>query len=189
MGHQAEQVRRSLPSSVRIGDLPKPRLLQALLEHDIQLNQAAETLFEDPRFVPASGSSVVEIVARSVAELGFPTGAVYEDLKTAAFASGWVECPLELGPYLRLQFLDQPEPNKEVPRTSGRAPKGSITIASQPLDSSDETPKGFYLRQIDNQSWLRGYWSDSDHVWNSGDILVFSRQDAGKADNGERRME
>jgi hypothetical protein len=73
-----------------------------------------------------------------------------------------------------MQFLDQPEGVDALPLTGRRAPRGSITVASLPLDDSDETPKGFYLRCMDGVLWLRGYWSSPGHMWSPEDVLVFS---------------
>ena len=46
-----------------------------------------------------------------------------------------------------------------------------------PLDASEETPRGFYLRNINGTLWLRGYWSDDEHVWAPGDLFVFMRNE------------
>ena len=166
---------KRVPSSVRIGGMCKRDLLQALREQNVQLNAAAEALFDDVRFRLASGAEVVEIVAVSAADLGFGEGATYDQLTARALVSGLVECPLELGPHLRLQFLDQAEGSLGFPVTTHRAPPGSITVASVPLDDRDETPKGFYLRRIDGVLWLRGYWSHPDNVWRPEDVLIYAR--------------
>jgi hypothetical protein len=160
---------------VRVGGVAKSALLQALREHKVQLNKAAEVLFEDPRFAPSCACEVVDIVSRSVADLGFREGATYGQLAARASASGLVECPRELGPHLRLQFVDQADGADGYAMSRGRAPRGAVTIASPPLDDRDETPKGFYLRRVDGVSWLRGYWSWPGHVWSPQDVLVFRR--------------
>jgi hypothetical protein len=164
-----------LPSAVRLGGMDKRELLQALSEHNVQLNQAAEDLFDDHRFTLLPQSKVIEIATVAVADLGFGEGATYEQLTVRALESGLVECPLELGPALRLQFLDQPEGSVGFPATQHRAPPGSLTVASSPLDDCEKTPKGFYLRRIDGILWLRGYWSWPGHIWSPEDVLVFSR--------------
>lgn len=173
--NQAEDLRSLMPGAVSIGSLSKSELLAALREHDVQLNRAAETLFEDPRFTTRVGRHVVEIVALSVVELGFGEGATYAQLIARALESGCGECPLELGPHLRMQFRDQPDGADGKPLTHGRAPPRSITVASSPLDDSDETAKGFYLRRMDRALWLRGYWSWPGHIWSPQDVFVFSR--------------
>ena len=164
-----------MPSVVRIGGVDKLELLQDLRTHKVQLNRAADMLFEDSRFVPLGQSQVVEIVALSVAELSFGEGATYRQLTARARELGLAECPLELGPHLRMQFLDQPEGSAGFPATPHRVPPGSITVASVPLDERDETPKGFYLRRIDGVPWLRGYWSWAGHTWSPEDRFVFVR--------------
>jgi hypothetical protein len=164
-----------MPNSVSIGGMSKPALLARLREHSVQLNDAAEALFEDRRFTTVGRQRVVEIAVLSVAEFGFDEGATYGEIVAAALESGWIECPLELGPHLRMQFLDQPDGAEGTPFTGGRAPPGSIVVASSPLDDSDEVPKGFYLRCVDNVLWLRGYWSSPRHILSPGDVLVFSK--------------
>jgi len=164
-----------MPSAVRVGGMGKSELLQALRDHDVQLNQAAEALFGDRRFTVLSHPQVLEIVPVSVADLGFGEGATYAQLAARALESGLVECPLELGPHLRMQFPDQPEGAVGRPATRGRAPPGSITVASPPLDDADETPKGFYLRRADGVLWLRGYWSWPGHLWGPERVIAFCR--------------
>jgi hypothetical protein len=165
----------SMPREVRVGGVGKRELLERLRTQQVQLNRAAEVLFDDPRFVPLVHDQVFEIATRSVAELGFDEGATYKQLTGRALESGLAECPLELGPHLRVQFLDQAEGAAGHTATHGRVPPGAITIASPPLDGRDETPKGFYLRRIDGVLWLRGYWSWPGHVWSPEDLLVFTR--------------
>ncbi len=172
---QTDHGQVSMPSAVCVGGMGKSELLQALGEHNIQLNQAAKALFEDRRFTLLSQEQVIEIAAVSVADLGFGRGATYAQLTVRAFESGLVECPLELGPHLRIQFLDQPEGAHGISTAHGRAPPGSITVTSFPLDDADHTPKGFYLRCIDGLLWLRGYWSWPGHIWRPEDVLVFTQ--------------
>lgn len=169
-----------MPTTVSVGGTSKSALRARLRDLDVQLNQAAEALFEDPRFTTLGERRVVEIAALSVAELGFDDGARYGQIIVRARESGLVECPLELGPHLRLRFLDQPDVTDGLPLAHGRAPPHSLTITSTPLDDGEETPKGFYLRRVDGVSWLRAYWSWSGHVWSPEDVLVFSKGTAAR---------
>ena len=153
----------------------KLELMEALRAHHVQLNQAAEILFEDGRFVPMREGMVIEIAFVSVGDLGFQDGATYEQLNKRAREIGLAESPLDLGPHLRLQFLHQPEVPGGSLASQHRAPPGSITVASAPLDESEETPKGFYLRRVDGALWLRGYRAPAEHVWSPEDVFVFSR--------------
>jgi hypothetical protein len=167
----------TFPRLVSVGGMEKPQLVQALREQGVQFNQAAEALFADERFTTLSERRVIEINAVSVGALGFKGGATYGELAARAAILGLSECPLELGPHLRLQLLDQADGPDDFPvtRKEHRAPPGSITIASAPLDDCDETPKGFYLRRVAGVDWLRGYWSWPGHVWSPEDVLAFSK--------------
>lgn len=167
-----------LPLRVRIGGIDKAHLLEMLREHGVSLNKAAAALFDDSRFIPSSEARIIDVVALSVADLGFPAGAVYADLTARARERGLAECPLELGPHLRLQFLNQLEGATGFPVTTHRAPHGALTVASAPLDDTDGTPKGFYLRRIDGALWLRGYWASADNVWRPDDVLIFAHEGA-----------
>jgi carbamoylphosphate synthase small subunit len=50
-----------LPRAVRVGGMDKRALVQALRERGVQLNQAAEALFENHRFTALCQSKVIEI--------------------------------------------------------------------------------------------------------------------------------
>jgi len=162
-----------VPSVVHIDGADKLTLLASLRTQGVLLNRAAELLFDDSRFVPLAQPRSVEVIRFSVAALGLSNGATYRQLIARAFDLGFVECPLELAAHLRLQFLKQPE----VPSapSSGCAPAGSITVTSEPLDDSETTPKGFYLRRFDDALWLRGYWAPVSHHWAPEDELLFAR--------------
>jgi hypothetical protein len=174
MVNQDEPEECALPKVVSVGDLSKAELLTRLTDSGIHLNQAAQDLFSETRFQPRREASEAAIAARSVSDLGFDGGATYAQITARASGQGLAECPLELAAYLRLQFLDQPEAGKRPPSAERGSPPGAITIASKPLDDSDEVPKGFYLRNIEGVLWLRGYWSDAIHIWNDDDVLVFT---------------
>ncbi len=58
--------------------------------------------------------------------------------------------------------------------SNGKAPSGSLTVAAPLFKVSEDYPKGFYLRVIAGQSWLRGYrCNSSEHIWDPDDRFVF----------------
>ena len=159
--------------TVSYGGTPKEALVRRLRGSGVELNELALDLFADARFTTSLIPREVQVANVSVASLGFPAGATFEQLVLGAAAAGLGLCPLELGPHLRLALLDQPEGATGRPPTQGCAPHGSITVASPALDGSEELPKGFYLRRIEGTLWLRGYRSWSGHLWSPGDVLAF----------------
>lgn len=154
-----------------MGGLSRSDLLAALKRSDIQLNQYATTLLDHPSFDDATAETV-EIVDRTPADLGLPNGAVLSQIFAAAHDRGLFLCPAATGPYLRL-LLTQQDSAPDSVMSNGRAPSGSITVASAPLDADDEYPKGFYLRVVDGVRWLRGYICDDLHLWSPNDRLAF----------------
>lgn len=162
--------------SIRIGGKTKAELLEALREHGVELNEAGKELFARDEFVTSATPSLVETVELSVANLGFADGATSDALIARAASLDLSPCPLELGPYLRLDYLDQPEGHLGQPPTQHRAPPGSVTVVSRPIHADDTVPKGFYVRRINGVLWLRGYRADAEHVWDPEDRLVFAVQ-------------
>lgn len=173
-----ESIYPNCPTTIRnvaIGGLSKAELLDQLQRNAIALNESAHTLFANNRFVTAQARHSLATVELTVGDLGFPQGATTAELYAKAAALGLALCPLELGPHLRLQYLDQPEGYWGQPLRQHQAPSGSITIASEPLTQDDEFPKGFYVRRIKGELWLRGYRAGSDHVWEADDHMLFCR--------------
>jgi hypothetical protein len=161
--------------TIVLGGASKEDLLARLQDAEVKLNDHARALFAHEKFVTSPDVARVETRQLSVAQLGFAEGAVIDQVYDRAAALGLALCPLELGPHLRLQYLEQPECHNGFPATQHRAPPGSLTVASRELTSDDEIPKGFYLRRIEGVLWLRGYSSGADHLWSADDQFVFCR--------------
>jgi hypothetical protein len=159
--------------TVTVGGLTKAELLEELRRNAISMNEAAEQLFASELFTTSTAQYSVMTVELTIQDLGFSQGAKSADISAKAAALGLAPCPLELGPHLRLQYLDQPEGFWGHPQRQHQAPSGSITIASEQLTDDDEFPKGFYLRRIQGVLWLRGYRSGAEHIWSPDDHLIF----------------
>ena len=166
---------RAVNRTVCVGGMSKRELLAELRNNGIKLNKLGEALFEHDEFTTAETRSALETMEISVADLGYLQGAAIALISERAAELGLSLCPLELGPHLRLQFLDQPEGYWGHPPSQHQAPPGSVTVASRPLTGDDDTPKGFYLRRMKGILWLRGYRSDPEHIWSPEDHFVFCR--------------
>lgn len=158
---------------IEVGGFTKPQLLKKLQQHSILMNESGERLFTDQRFTTSETRYCLETVELTVRDLCFPQGATSVQLFNRASELGLELCPLELGPHLRLQYLDQPEGYLGKPLRQHQAPYGSITIASKIFTEDEDFPKGFYLRRIDGVLWLRGYRAGRQHVWNPEDHFIF----------------
>ncbi len=168
------------PANMRkviIGGMTKDQLVQALERQSIHLNQSAGRLLSSELFTVSAGEKRLLTVEITVGELGFAHGATLAEIFEKAGMMGLDLCPAELGPYMRLQYPDQPEGFLGKPVTQNRAPYGSLTIASPILSEEDDFPKGFYLRKMAGVLWLRGYRASMDFVWNPEDSFVFLKKE------------
>lgn len=159
------------PLSVRVGGLSRPDLKQALALAGVQLNAHAETLLEDAAF-DHTEAETIEIVQCTVSELGLTRGGSLPRILVTARGRGFLPCPPVAGPYVRLAMPDQTTALDSV-MSNGRAPTGAVTIASAPLRVGGDYPRGFYLRVVDGQPWLRGYRCSDDHLWSPDDRFAF----------------
>ncbi|MHA7240494.1 hypothetical protein [Arthrobacter sp. TMS1-12-1] len=159
------------PFTVQVGGQSRPEVLQSLKDAGVQLNAHAETLLAHPAFdTPAS--RILRIVERTVGQLGFEHGGVQSRIFAAARHQGLELCPLVTGPYFRLAMMDQANAPDSI-LSAGRGPTGAIHIASEPVSEDVDYPKGFYLRVVDGQPWLRGYCCDDTYLWAPEQRLAF----------------
>ena len=159
--------------TIEVGGLTKIQILQKFEEDSIFLNEFAVQLINDDRFTVSDKKYNVRTVEIKVRNLGFPEGATIKQVYKNANKLGLKLCPLELGPYLRLDYRDQPEGFLGKPSWKNRSPYGAIKIASEVLSEDVDFPKGLYLRKIEGILWLRGYIADDLHVLDRDDCIIF----------------
>jgi hypothetical protein len=147
-GNSNDKVRRSALSEVfkllSIGGVTKENLLDCLISAGIKFNAYAEILFKNQLFIPNEQRSIVNLVKMSLNDLNLENECTYAEIIKRSSSVGLKLCPLYLGAFLRLKYLDQPE-------------GPYLTIASCPLGSDGSYPNGFYIRNLDGTNWLRGY--------------------------------
>ncbi|GGB58354.1 hypothetical protein GCM10011409_39800 [Lentibacillus populi] len=145
----------TITRTVEVGGLTKSQLIQKMQQHSILMNEFGERLFAEANFTTSAKTYTLNTIELTVRDLGLPEGATTTQLFKRANDLGLELCPLELGPNLRLRYLDQPEGYSGQPSRQHQAPYGSITIASEILTEDENFPKGFYLRRIKGMLWLR----------------------------------
>ncbi|MGN7386703.1 helicase [Sporosarcina sp. SAFN-015] len=157
---------------VEVGGLTKPQLIDKMQQENILLNELGKKLFAADIFTTSIDPYVLKTVELSIQDLGLSEGGTITEIYRRADQLGLELCPLELGPFLRLGYLDQPEGFLDS-QQQNQAPNGSVSVASKILTEDDNFPKGFYLRKINGVLWLRGYVCDDQHVWDSSDRFIF----------------
>jgi hypothetical protein len=139
--------------------------------HDILLNGYAEILLDHAVF-DRRDDEEIDIIECSVGDLGLDESAPLVDVFTAADEQGLTLCPPDTGPYLRLAMTSQTNAPDSI-LSAGRSPAGSIKVASAPLSDDMAFPKGFYLRVVECQQWLRGYRCDDQYLFSPEDRFAF----------------
>jgi hypothetical protein len=140
--------------------LSKERLIDQLVTAGIQFNKYANTLFEHPSFSPGEHAFTVKLAKVSLSDLNMQSPCSFQNIVTRASSLGLKPCPLYLGAFLRLQYLDQPE-------------GPYLTIASLQPENDKDYPTGFYVRNFENTLWLRGYRVDGEPNWPSENEFIF----------------
>jgi len=149
----------AITRTVTVGGLTKSELIQELQRNAISMNESGERLFASDQFTTSATRYSVTTVELTVRDLGFPRGTTIAEIYVSAKALGLSLCPIELGPHLRLQYLDQPEGYEGKPVRQHQAPYGSITIA---LSAEPGTQPA--KRRIVEQSYDKVVLYCIDHV-------------------------
>ena len=151
--------------TVAVGGIDRFELLEALRKNDVLINEYGEQLLDLDVFTTSQPVLSIDVVILSVSDLGFLETPTTEMLFGRARYMGMELGPIELAPYLRLQYLDQP--------------KGTlITVATERADLGKSDPSGFYLQRRDEGLWLRGYKADASHRWELSDLFIFCADNA-----------
>ena len=145
---------------ITIGGIGKEQLLQRLSEAGIQFNQYANILFDHPQFSPPTEGEKVKLVKVTLSTLELSDSCSFEEFSNRASVLGLKLCPLYLAAFLRLNYLDQ-------------ADGPYLTIATNKPETDKNFPNGFYLRNIENVLWLRGYKADGFDGWPGTNEFIF----------------
>lgn len=149
-----------------IGGVSKDDLLQNLEKYHIGINEFGLKIISHNDFTTSPDRQKLQTVEISVGDLGFTNGATIKEIYQKADDFGLNLCPPELGPHMRLQYLD---PNQPIDPDKGNWQ----TIAMKEFSDDVDFPKGFYLRRREDGFWLRGYRTSSDFLWDPTDRFIF----------------
>jgi hypothetical protein len=117
--------------------------LEELKGIGVEINELGFKLLSSESFKTSETRRSLVTVELTVRQLGYLHGARILELYGRATSLGLSLCPVVLGPFLRCQYLDQPEGFWGQPSSAHRSPPGSVTIASAPLTSDDVFQKDF----------------------------------------------
>lgn len=153
---------------VWLGGESKDELLKNFKINNIGINELGLQIFNHKDFIPLPTREKFQSVEISVVNLGFLDGAITKEVYQKAEDFGLKLCPTELGPYMRLQYIDRNQPIDP--------PKGNWqNIAMKKLSDEPDFPNAFYLRRREDGFWLRGYRASPEYIWDPADRFIFVR--------------
>lgn len=129
----------------------------------MEITDSANDILGKPVFTVAESEAEVELVACSVAELGFMDNATRKDIYVRAEELGLYLCLPEVGPQLRLQYTDQPK-------------REWLIIAMEPITGSDGDLNLFSLKCDGDRRWLGCSSGNPDYVWRGYNRFIFLRR-------------
>ncbi|MEN9881527.1 MAG: hypothetical protein RLZZ308_710 [Candidatus Parcubacteria bacterium] len=136
---------------------------KAVKSAGMKIDDWANDILGKPAFTATTSKTEVELVVASVAELGFKDGATRKDIYVRAQEFGLDLCPPEVGPYLRLQYTDQP--------------KGEwLIIAMEPITDLDGNLSLFFVTHDGGERWLSAVNGYPHSFWSGYHRFVFLRR-------------
>jgi len=150
------------PLVLTLGLRPLSELVAALRSAGVRLNAYAEGLLERGQVGVAPEPIPVRVEVHSVGALGWAEGAPLDEVLRGVPDQGLAPCPLEAALLLRLAWRAEPV----SPR---------ITVASARAHPDEAMPRGFYLRDDADGSWLRAYVASDDWVFGPEERLALLR--------------
>jgi len=136
-------------------------LSKALTSNSFRISDWAADILKKTTLAPAE--TEIELVLVTVADLGFTKATRRDAIYDRAKELGLDLVPAEVGPQLRLQYLDQSMDDWMV-------------MAMEPIAGSDGNLDVFDVARSEDGQWLGADYGDPDDEWNPGGRWVFARR-------------
>ncbi len=149
--------------NLEIGGKSAEQLEAGLEENNIKVSDYAKDMLRSKDFRVSQKSENLTLVRLTVRDLGFTREPTTDEIYDRAQELGLELCPSEVGPYLRLQYMDQPLGEW-------------FYIAMKQITDRDGNPSVFKLERDSGGLWLSGPWAKPGRRWGLGYEFVFSRK-------------
>ena len=136
---------------------------KSLRDSGNKVSSEANGILGNPAFTVAVKKIRIDLVIKSVGEIGFKGGATRKQIYGRANELGLDLCPAEVGPQLRLQYKDQPE-------------EEHLIVAMNPIAVSGGALGLFGVGRRGSGLWLRSYYGGPGLIWGADFRFVFARR-------------
>jgi hypothetical protein len=146
--------------TVALGNLESSQdLIRDLRARGCRINNLAGDILQSIAVAPSE--TAIELVNVSVADLGFKEGATRKQVYTTAKNFGLSLVPAEVGPQLRLQYMEQ-QPNEW------------LAIGTDPIADLASDFALLHLTRYRDSQWLCGEHDRANEIWQPEKRWVFS---------------
>ncbi|MEK7658437.1 MAG: hypothetical protein AAB352_01055 [Patescibacteria group bacterium] len=145
---------------IGIGEKSAEILEQELRKKEINISETARYMLKSKDFTTQKNTENINLVKLKVRDLGFNEAVTVDQIYKKAEELGLKLCPSEVGPNLRLKYIDQPMGEW-------------IFIGMKQIADRDGNPHVFVLGRYEGGLWLSYSWARPDDRWNPGRELVF----------------
>jgi len=149
--------------TIQLGTHKSNEALRQALDDDEYIRIFDEGGDEDDilkRITVAPQPTEIKLVVVTIAQLGFPNGATRAQIYKKALSLSLQLCPAEVGPQLRLQYMDQPIWEY-------------IIVGMEPISFSDGRPRMLGVVNGPIGHGLYGYDGSASHFWTNRYRWVF----------------
>ena len=153
--------------------IAKSEIFHLLEENEIMVNEYCKTYIEHERFRFSDTVGTRKIIILTLEEMDFTEPACIPEIENKAKELDYKLCEPSMGVYLRLHYTHQMNSNNTILSGQQRSPNGAVQIASAPLESDYDFPRGLYIRKVDHKLWLRGFICDDEHLFTIENQFAF----------------
>jgi hypothetical protein len=150
----------SIWKTITIGNIARDNFIPTLKERGINISDWSADMMEQSAFTVANQKEQIDLVNVSITELGFDEATRYDAICARAKKHGLELCPPEVGPQLRLQYLDQPLGEW-------------LRVAIEAIRDSDGDLNVFSVEHDDGGLWLISDYGRPNSTWPPDRRFIF----------------
>ena len=160
----------SVWKTITIGNISQEKFTPTIKERGMNVSEWSVDMMKQDAFTVVSQEEQIDLVVVSVRDLGFDKTTRYDAICARAKERGLELCPAEVGPQLRLQYLDQPLGEW-------------IRVAMEAIRDSDGDLEVFGVGHYGDGLWLGSLYGRPGSLWSPDDRFVFrARKEFGSSD-------
>lgn len=169
----AEKIKKVLKPFITIttGNTTAEKLIADIKAMPAEVSDYAQSMTRNSAFTISATVGTADLVALTVAELGFTANPRTDEFMTAKFCAEWSTKNLD-GAVIE---LCQPEDGPQLRKWWENQPKGTVVwCAMERIADSDDYPYVWRVgRRSDGYRWLYGRWAHPAYHWSLDSSLVF----------------